>query len=408
MAKSKKSGSDEIVKSSTSNKGFLSNIIKDVSKKSEIVVETRENAIISKPFDSGVYIFNALLNKSIRKGGFSGNRITILAGGSGTGKSYLAYGAARNAQKDGYTVVLIDTEFAAELDELESYGIDTSEERFHLIRGNVVEELVKALAQILNALKIAKKEGKTEKMLIIVDSLGMLASNKEIEDAIKGDNKQDMTRAKAIRRFFRIVTSDLGYLQIPMICTNHTYKDISAFFPTDIMNGGEGVTYAGSTIVFLSTAQYKTGNEGEMDLTSGTIITAKSKKNRKAIPKKIKMILTNESGLNPYSGLDMFCTKENFDKVGIAKVKITDDGKVVDNNKWYVKHLNKHIAERNLFTPAVFTNEVLDALEPIIYDFFSYSKFDDLEKQFDKIKDDFDIDEDIVENFGLDDMDKIL
>ncbi len=408
MAKSKKSGSDEIVKSSTSNKGFLSNIIKDVSKKSEIVVETRENAIISKPFDSGVYIFNALLNKSIRKGGFSGNRITILAGGSGTGKSYLAYGAARNAQKDGYTVVLIDTEFAAEMDELENYGIDTSEERFHLIRGNVVEELVKALAQILNALKIAKKEGKTEKMLIIVDSLGMLASNKEIEDAIKGDNKQDMTRAKAIRRFFRIVTSDLGYLQIPMICTNHTYKDISAFFPTDIMNGGEGVTYAGSTIVFLSTAQYKTGNEGEMDLTSGTIITAKSKKNRKAIPKKIKMILTNESGLNPYSGLDMFCTKENFDKVGIAKVKITDDGKVVDNNKWYVKHLNKHIAERNLFTPAVFTNEVLDALEPIIYDFFSYSKFDDLEKQFDKIKDDFDIDEDIVENFGLDDMDKIL
>jgi hypothetical protein len=192
---------------------------------------------------------------------------------------------------------------------------------------------------------------------------------------------------------FRIINSDLGYLRIPLVASNHTY-DSNDLYPVQIMSGGKGAEYSASTIVFLSVAKLKTGNEDELDMNAqGVIVTAKAKKNRMAKPKKIKFEIDHNKGTNRYKGLEYFCTSENFEKVGIAKGKpVKDkDGKVTEvtggGNYWYVRHLDKSMFEKQLFTKEVFNDGVLDALEPIIYKYFDYSSFEEQQEYIDKMED---------------------
>jgi len=355
-----------------------------ISKKAGILIDTdvKERTYIN----TDIYMLNALLSKSIY-GGVSDNRMTVFAGPEAVGKSYLCYNIARNAQKLGKNVIYIDTEFSIELSELTEFGIDVSPEKFMLIRSNKVEDIKFMMSQFLNTLKQEKIAGNDiAETIVFLDSIGQLASNKEVEDAIDGKNKVDMSRAKAIKSLFRIINADLGYLDIPLVCTNHTYKTMD-LFPQDVQGGGKGVDYSASSIVFLSKAQLKTGNEDDLDLnSSGILVTAKAKKNRNAKPKKIKFEINHSSGVNPFKGLEYFCTPENFNKIGIAKVKKVVDKKaktveyIEGGTKWYVKHLDKSFYEKQLYTPKIFTKEVLDALEPIIYKYFSYASQEEMEK----------------------------
>jgi len=368
-----------------------------ISKKAGILIDTdiTERTYIN----TDIYMLNALLSKSIY-GGVSDNRMTVFAGPEAVGKSYLCYNIARNAQKIGKNVIYIDTEFSIELSELTDFGIDVSPEKFMLIRSNKVEDIKLMMAQFLDTLKQEKIAGNNiAETIVFLDSIGQLASNKEVEDAIDGKNKVDMSRAKAIKSLFRIINADLGYLNIPLICTNHTYKTMD-LFPQDVQGGGKGVDYSASSIVFLSKAQLKTGNEDDLDLnSSGILVTAKAKKNRNAKPKKIKFEINHTSGVNPFKGLEYFCTPENFEKVGIAKVKKVVDKKaktieyVEGGTKWFVKHLDKSFYEKQLYTPKIFTKEVLDALEPIIYKYFSYASQEEMEKIMDDV-----INDDVFEN----------
>lgn len=373
----------------------MSNLIDKISEETKNIIESDdETGFIS----TGVYIINALLSKSIKSGGVADDRITIFAGPPNTGKSYLIYNIARNAQKDGKFVLFIDTEHSVNKPILEGFGIKTDADKLKLISSNNIEDLKVFLTKFLEGLKQAKIDGaEIPEVVIFLDSIGQLASEKEKQDALDGKNKQDMTRAKSIKQLFRIINSDLGYLGIPMICSNHTYEDTTSFFPTQIMSGGKGAEYSASTIVFLSTAKLKTGREDELDLnSSGVIVTAQAKKNRMAKPKKVKFEIDHEYGTNPYKGLEFFCTPENFDKVGIAKGKKEEDkdGNVTINpggTRWYVKHLDKSIFEKQLFTPDVFTPEVLDALEPIIYKYFDYSSFEERQNFIEKMENDEEI-----------------
>lgn len=200
----------------------IADMIQDISKKTAITIEnnSKERTYIS----TGIYILDALLAKSIIKGGVSRNRITIFAGDPQTGKSYILYGICRNAQKEGYNVIYIDTEYSVELNDLETHGVDIGKDRFMLIRSNKVEDLKITLTQLLNKLKEEKLKGTDiGKTIICLDSIGQLASRKEVDDALDGKEKADMTKAKAIKSLFRIINSDLGYLDIPLICTNHIY-----------------------------------------------------------------------------------------------------------------------------------------------------------------------------------------
>jgi len=204
----------------------ISSLIQDISKKTQISIEKVNKT--KHYISTGIHILDALLSKSILHGGVPNNRITIFAGDPQTGKSYILYGIGRNAQKEGYHVLLIDTEFSVELQELQEFGLDTSEDGLTLMRTNKVEDLKIFLTQFLSNIKEQRAKGEDPgKTIILLDSIGQLASDKEIEDAKEGKMKTDMTRAKAIKSLFRIISSDLGNLEIPMVCTNHVYLCLS-------------------------------------------------------------------------------------------------------------------------------------------------------------------------------------
>lgn len=387
----------------------ISSVIDNLSKKSMITIDNlrAERTYIN----TGIYILNALLSKSILNGGIATNRFTILAGPTQTGKSYICLNTVRNAQKEGYNIIYIDTEFSIENSDFDMFGIDTSDpNKFILIRSNKVENLKIFLAQLLNELKKLKEKGEdVSKTLFVIDSLGALASNKEIEDAIKGDNKQDMSRAKQIKSLLRIIIDDLGYLSIPLLATNHIYLS-QDLFPQAIQSGGESLNYLASVIVFLSKAKLEDKDKDEMSTgSSGSIITALARKNRLAKPKKIKFEIDHSKGCNPFKGLDQFCTMENFEKVGIAKVKPSVDKKTGEitytaGSKWYVKHLDKTLFDSQLYNGKVFTKEVLEALEPIIYEYFRYASYEEYQIEMEALDEqyaDFEKDAD----FEIEDID---
>jgi RecA/RadA recombinase len=388
----------------------IGNLMQDISKKIPIIIADDKEDKNKKFLDTGIYILNAALSGTIF-GGVQSNRITTFAGDSGVGKSFLCYSVIKQAQKDGWNCLYIDTEFSIEREQLPNYGIDISEDKFMLLRSNIVEDITKVLTQTLDQLKEAKKEGKEiPPTMIFLDSVGMLASRKESEDAKDGKETVDMTRAKKLASLFRIVNGDLGYLGIPLICTNHVYDEMG-LFPKKIMKGGQGLYYSSSVVSFLSKAKLKTGQEDDMDLgSSGIKVTFKTEKNRLAKPKKVKFDISFVEGCNPYKGLEAFCRPEFFEEIGIAKgkweefktpVEVVDEetGEVTTQygefkaggTRYYVRHLGKSVFEKQLFTPEVFTQEILEKMDKFIQNYFQYKslqEIDDFQSQYENIDDD--------------------
>jgi len=198
-----------------------------IIKKMPIQHETLKSSQSRGTIGTGIYVLNAAISSDIY-GGIPDNRITVFGAPSGTGKSFLCYSIAKQAQAKGLGVIYIDTEYAIELDQLPGYGIDIDEEKFMLIRTNVIEDVKVMLTQLLDGLKEQKDAGnEVQKFIIFIDSVGQLGSRKEVEDALVGKEKADFTKAKALASLFRIINSDLGYLGIPLVCTNHTYQCVT-------------------------------------------------------------------------------------------------------------------------------------------------------------------------------------
>ena len=368
---------------------ILDNIAKSVP--IQVEKEIKEKKFIS----TGVYIVDAAMSGRLLNGGVATNRISVFAGESGAGKSFLAYSCAKNAQKAGYSVIYIDTEQAVDLEDLPKFGVSNDLEKFRLVRSNKVEDINITLTQLVDELKEQKLAGyELPKLMIVLDSLGQMASNKEKADLLKGDIKQDMTKAKAIGSMFRSINNDLGYLDIPMIVCNHTYLTMD-LFPQAVMKGGLALLYSASVIGFMTKSKLKTGEEDDMDLGgSGISVLFKTQKNRLAKPKKIRFDISFANGMNPYTGLDAFCRPEYFEQIGIAKGKMDVDKKTGEmtftpgGNRWYINHLNKSVTTKQLFTQEVFTQEVLESMEPIVNDYFRFKSLDEIEeveKQFNNV-----------------------
>jgi hypothetical protein len=271
------------------------------------------------------------------------------------------------------------------------------------------------LSQLVDELKTQKLDGyEIPKLMIVLDSLGQMASNKEKADLLKGDIKQDMTKAKALGSMFRSINTDLGYLEIPMIVCNHTYLTLD-LYPAEKLKGGNGLLYSASVIGFMSKSKLKTGEEDDMDLgQSGISVLFKTSKNRMAKPKKIRFDISFAHGMNPYTGLDAFCRPEYFDKVGIACGKMDVDKKtgemtfVPGGNRWYVNHLNKSVPTKQLFSAEIFTPAVLERMAPIVNDYFRFKSLDEIEeveKKFNEIiEDDEDNSNGFVDSADADDI----
>ncbi len=303
--------------------------------------------------DTGSYVFNALVSGSIF-GGVSGNKITAIAGESSTGKTFFSLAVVKNFldnNPDGYCLYF-DTEAAVNKSLIESRGIDTS--RFVVVNVVTIEEFrSKALKAVDLYLKKSVEERKP--CIFVLDSLGMLSTEKEITDALNDKQVRDMTKSQLVKGAFRMLTLKLGQANVPLIVTNHTYDVIGAYVPTKEMGGGSGLKYAASTIIYLSKKKEKDGTE-----VVGNIIKAKTAKSRLSKENKnVEVRLYyDERGLDRYYGLLELGELGGLWKNVAGRYEI-------DGKKLYAKQI---LAEPEKY----FTPEVMQALDETAQKEFSY------------------------------------
>jgi len=168
--------------------------------------------------------------------------------------------------------------------------------------------------------------------LLVLDSLGMLSTTKEIEDTQAGKETKDMTRAQIVKAVFRVLTLKLGKAKVPLIITNHTYDVIGSMFPQKEMGGGSGLKYAASSIVYLSKRKEKDGTE-----IIGNIIHCKNYKSRLTKENKVVDVrLTYDKGLDRYYGLLDLALKYNIFKQVSTRIELPDGtktfGKTINND----------------------------------------------------------------------------
>ena len=303
--------------------------------------------------DTGSYIFNALVSGSIF-GGVSGNKITAIAGETSTGKTFFSLAVVKNFLDNNPTgyCLYFDTEAAITKSLLESRGVDIK--RTVVVNVVTVEEFRgKALKAVDMYMK--KAEGDRNPCMFVLDSLGMLSTSKEINDALNDKEVRDMTKSQLIKGAFRMLTLKLGQANIPMIVTNHTYDVIGAYVPTKEMGGGSGLKYAASSIIYLSKKKEKDGTE-----VIGNIIkckTAKSRLSKENQDVEVRLFY-DERGLDRYYGL------LELGEIG-GMWKNVAGRYEMDGKKLYAKDILK--APEKYFTP-----EVMQALDETARKEFSY------------------------------------
>jgi hypothetical protein len=262
------------------------------------------NMLIKSPFfndeeliDTNIPMLNVALSGRI-DGGLCGG-VTMLAGESKRFKSLfgLLMMSAFLKKYPTAAAIIYDTEFGTQKNYFEMVELDTS--RVVHIPINCVENLKHEVTKQLDALTKMKEDGEDIKVFMFVDSIGNMASRKEINDALEESEKADMTRAKQLKSFFRIVTSTVKMLNIPFVCINHVYKSQGSFIPYDIVSGGTGPMLSADSCFVISRAQEK-NTQGLL----GYNFTLNIEKSRFVMEKsKIPITVHFEDGIHKFSGL---------------------------------------------------------------------------------------------------------
>lgn len=322
---------------------------------------------------TGNYLLNAQLSGSLR-GGYANTRSIGIIGDPSTGKTFLCLNAVREAQKIGYSVIYCDTEGSVDRTSAAKFGIDLNAIRYQPMK--TVSQFKMFTVSVLDYLRKARAKGETPKIMLVVDSLGMLPTEKELKNALDGKEAADMgLKAKELRALFRTITLELTEAKVPLLCTNHTTTGgIGGFIPTKEGAGGDGPVFAMSSQIFLSKAQLKEGATK-----TGIVVTSNIKKSRFAIPIQVKFHISFSQGMNPYVGLQDYVS---WEACGIQRGKFIEDKKTgtltfepsdSPQARWAVKHLNRTVTSSQLFTPEVFTDEVIDLLnENVIIPTFNF------------------------------------
>ena len=337
---------------------FLKSVIKELDNEYAGVVEDGAVAADCDQFiDTGSYIFNALLSGSIY-GGLPANKITALAGESSTGKTFFALSMVRYFLEQNPTgeVIYFESESAITKSMMKERDIDTA--RIGLVPVTTVQEFRTQAIKVVDEYVKVKKEDRPP-LMFVLDSLGMLSTTKELEDATAGKETRDMTRAQVTKSIFRLLTLKLGTAGIPLIVTNHTYDVVGSYVPMKEMGGGSGLKYAASTIVYLSKSKEKDGTD-----VVGNIVKCKAFKSR--FTKENSIVSTrlfyDHRGLDKYYGL-----LELGEKYGV----FTKSGGRYEINgvKTYAKSV---LAEPEKY----FTPEIMQALDECAKKEYSYGSFE--------------------------------
>lgn len=396
----------------------LDNALSKISPKGSIITHNTFSKI-DEYINTGNYLLNAQLTGSLF-GGIPNSRSICFAGESGTGKTFLILNACREAQKMGYHIIYCDSEAAVDEDTMKNFGIDPEKVRYQPVSTSL--EVRHFVTNLCDTLRKTRDKGiAVPKILIVLDSLGNLATTKERNDATSGSEKKDMTKQQDLRSLFRVVTTDLAEFKVPFLFSNHTYASIGSYFPGQTISGGGGAIYNASIILQLSKAGLKEDGTNK----TGIIVTSKPVKNRFARPIPVKFHISFYRGMNPYVGLEQFFTwescgiqrgkfltqkdvdkwytepiaREAIDKTRFVKLHKTVDEKGVETTteevlyfeakdtarSIAVRHLGELIKPQELFTSRVITQDLLHELDnTVIQNMFKLPEIGDLDEMEDE------------------------
>jgi recombination protein RecA len=281
---------------------------------------------------TGNYALNYLISGDFNKGIPLG-KVTVFAGESGAGKSYICSGnIVRHAQEQGIFVVLIDSENALDEDWLHNLGVDTDESKLLKLNMAMIDDVAKTISKFVADYKAMPTEDRP-KVLFVIDSLGMLLTPTDVNQFDAGDLKGDMGRKpKALTALVRNCVNMFGSLGIGLVATNHTYASQDMFDPDDKISGGQGFIYASSIVVAMKKMKLKEDEDGnKVSEVNGIRAGCKIMKTRYAKPfEGVQVKIPYKTGMSPYSGMvDMIEKADLLKKEGNSLVYTTVDGEVI-------------------------------------------------------------------------------
>ena len=292
---------------------------------------------------TGNYALNYLISGDFYKGIPLG-KVTVLAGESGSGKSFIASGnVVRHAQEQGIFVVLIDSENALDEKWLQALNVDTSPDKLLRLSLSMIDDVAKTISTFMKQYKADYTDDTADKpkVLFVLDSLGMLLTPTDVDQFDKGDMKGDLGRKpKALTALVRNTVNMFGAHNVGMLATNHTYASQDMFDPDDKISGGQGFIYASSIVIAMKKLKLKEDEDGnKISEVRGIRAACKVMKTRYAKPfEGVQIKIPYETGMDPYSGLvDM------FEKKGLL-VKSGNRLKYID------KHGKEHLEYRKQWT----------------------------------------------------------
>ena len=268
---------------------------------------------------TGNFALNYLLSGDFRKGVPLG-KVSVFAGESGAGKSYIVSGnIVKSAQEQGIFVVLIDSENALDEKWLHALGVETTDDKILKLNMAMIDDVAKTISTFMDDYR-AMDEDDRPKVLFVVDSLGMLMSPTEVNQFEAGDMKGDMGRkAKALKALVTNCVNMFGSYNVGMVVTNHTYASQDMFDPDDKISGGSGFIYASSMVVAMKKLKLKEDADGNKTSTvNGIRAACKVMKTRYAKPfEGVQVKIPYETGMDPYSGMfDLLEAKGLLEKQG--------------------------------------------------------------------------------------------
>lgn len=294
--------------------------------------------------DTGSYALNALYSGSIFKG-MPANKISALAGEEATGKTFFALGIVKNFLDTNAKAlsIIFESEGSITKEILASRGVDTK--RVLIVPVETIQQFkTQAIRVVENHLATPEKDRRP--LMLVLDSLGMLSTTKEMSDSNSGKEVKDMTRTAEIKAAFRVITLKLSKAKIPLLVTNHVYQTMG-MFPTKEMGGGSGLKYSANNIIALS----KSKNKDADGTVTGIFIRCKNLKSRLTKENtEASVMLSYDKGLDRHYGLIDLAVEYGIFKKVSTKIEVADGS----------THFEKHIinnAER------YFTKEVLERID---------------------------------------------
>ena len=281
---------------------------------------------------TGNYALNYRISGDFFKGVPLG-KVTVFAGESGSGKSFICSGnLIRNAQQQGIYVILVDSENALDESWLKALDVDTSEDKLLKLSVAMIDDVAKTISEFMKSYKAMPTDDKP-KVLFVLDSLGMLLTPTDVNQFEAGDMKGDMGRKpKALTALVRNCVNMFGSMNVGLVATNHTYASQDMFDPDDKISGGQGFIYASSIVVAMRKLKLKEDDDGnKVSEVRGIRSACKVMKTRYAKPfESVQVKIPYETGMNPYSGLlDLFEGAGMLTKEGNRLSYTTVDGEIL-------------------------------------------------------------------------------